>query len=140
MGINGSRTVEKVMETVMVKELKDKDLLPPGPRRAMLYLGNSKFEQKYKKLMKLRREKVEEEKQNKKLMQGLEDATDEVEVNDDDLKPDREQIFLRQYPGMSNYYRTNKELLMRNSHKPGFDIRYGNWLPPPCCSMVVNII
>lgn len=62
MGLNGTRTVEKVMETVVVKELKDKDLLPPGPRKALLYLGNVKFEQKYKKLMKLRRERVEEDK------------------------------------------------------------------------------
>jgi hypothetical protein len=64
MGLNKGRKVEKVLEATTMRELKDKDLFPPGPRRAMLYLGDDKFEEKYKKHMLLKREKVEEEKAN----------------------------------------------------------------------------
>lgn len=99
MGNNGSRPVEKVMETLMVKELKDKDLLPPGPRRSMLYLGCQKFEEKFKKVMQLKREKFEEEKAQKKLLQGLDDAIDDDNdqhgaFGDNDVKVDREANFL----------------------------------------------
>ena len=66
LGKNGTRSVEKVMETVLVREFKDKDLFPPGPRIAMLYLGTAGFEEKYKKVMGLKREKMEDERQNLK--------------------------------------------------------------------------
>ena len=64
-GIAGNRKLEKVMETVMTRELKDKDLQPQGPRRAMLYLGiKDTFDKKYKKLMSLLRERNDEDKAN----------------------------------------------------------------------------
>lgn len=47
MSVSGNR-VEKIMESLMVKELNNKDLFPPGPRKAMLYLGsNAQFEARY---------------------------------------------------------------------------------------------
>ena len=43
--------VEKIMETVLVRELKDKDLFPPGARKAVLYIGDDNFEETYRKLI-----------------------------------------------------------------------------------------
>jgi hypothetical protein len=70
--------VEKNMEQLMTKDKKDKDLHPPGPRKIMLYLGDketfekpngdvvSKFEDKYKRLMTLKREEFNYVKEIKK--------------------------------------------------------------------------
>ena len=59
---------------------------------------------------------------------------------DENAEADREEVFLRKFPGFSSHYRRNKELFRRYSNKKGFDIKYGDWLPPTCCSMFVNII
>ena len=56
------------------------------------------------------------------------------------MLPDKEEIFLKQFPGLSGHYSNNKELIRKGKKKPGFDIKYGNWIPPTCCSMFVNII
>ena len=41
---------------------------------------------------------------------------------------------------MSAHYAVNKELFRQGEKKDGFDIKYGEWVPPTCCSMLVNII
>jgi hypothetical protein len=46
------------MEQAMTKDLRDKDFLPPG-RKNMLYLGDGGFEDKYHRMMDLRRKEVE---------------------------------------------------------------------------------
>jgi hypothetical protein len=56
------------------------------------------------------------------------------------MKPDRQEIFLRQFPGLSGHYRSNKELIRSNKNTLGFDILYGSWIRPSCCSMVVNVL
>lgn len=58
------------METVMVKELKDKDLYPPGPRQVLLYIGDDNFSKNFKSMMDRRRHKLDEEKKERK-KQGL---------------------------------------------------------------------
>ena len=88
------------METVMTRELKDKDLHPAGPRRAILYLGkNDRFEKKYKQLMTLLRTKYEEEKLNQKMIVNLND--EEGEIDNDPTAVDKQQVFLKQFAGMS---------------------------------------
>jgi hypothetical protein len=66
------------METVLVRELKDKDLLPPGPRKAVLFIGDDNFEEIYKKLVEIKRNKLEEEKMNKKMLSKLQENNEEV--------------------------------------------------------------
>lgn len=34
----------------------------------------------------------------------------------------------------------NKNLIAKNKGKKGFSIASGGWLPPTCCSMLVNFI
>lgn len=70
-GKGGSLSIEKLMEMNFTKEQKDKDIFAPGPRKAMLYLGSKGFEQKYRKLMTLIREKNEEEKEKLKLAEKI---------------------------------------------------------------------
>lgn len=133
-------TVERVMEQVMTKDLRDKDFLPPG-RKNMLYLGDGSFEDKYHKLMDLNRKEVEKARDEQKFKRNLQDINDEFEnMKEEDMLPDKEEIFLRQFPGLSGHYSNNKELLRKYKNKNGFDIKYGNWIPPTCCSMLVNII
>lgn len=142
-GVAGSkRTVEKVLEQILTKELKDKDLHPPGPRKSMLYLGNKHFEVGYKRLMELKRMELEEEKKQKKDQRNIQDQnyTDGPEVEERDILPTKEEIFLRQFPGLSGHYATNKELFRKGRKKEGFLIEYGDWIPPTCCSMLVNIV
>lgn len=40
---NDNPTLSKIIETLEKNEVKYKDLAPPGPRRAVLYLGDKKF-------------------------------------------------------------------------------------------------
>ena len=145
--------LEKIMETVMVKELKDKDLYPPGPRQVLLYIGDENFSKNFKAMMDKRRQKLDEEKKERK-KQGLqEDDEDEGKKVEEDNAVDHNQEFLKQFPALSSHYMNNKQLF--NKHKiwppnqkkkedakirTGFDIKQGNWLPPTCCSLVVNFI
>jgi hypothetical protein len=41
---------------------------------------------------------------------------------------------------MSVHYRNNKNLFNKNAKKKGFDIAYGGWIPPSCCSLLINFI
>ena len=50
------RCLDKIIETVMVKDFANKDLFPPGPRKYLLYLGDEEFENTYKKWMKAKRD------------------------------------------------------------------------------------
>lgn len=141
IGINGSRKIEKVMETVLARELKDKELHPSGPRRAILYIGNDKFEEKYKYLMDLKRTRLEEEKQNQKAKMGLKDADLENEEKKvAEMKTDKEEIFLRQFPDMSTNYRNVKQLMIKHKGNPNFSITRGSWIPPTFCTIFVNLI
>jgi len=67
---------------------------------------------------------------------------DDDDSNDEDeaYKVDKEEEFLRQFPLLSSHYRNNKELFRKKGKKPGFDIKYGNWMMPTCCSMLVNVV
>ena len=44
-----------------------------------------------------------------------------------DLLPDKNQIFLRQFPKLSHLYAKNKELIRRNKNIMHFDIKYGDF-------------
>ena len=60
-------SMSKITENVMVKELKYKDLAPPGPRRVLLYLGDDNFKDYFKDMGKLQRDKLEEINKAKRL-------------------------------------------------------------------------
>jgi hypothetical protein len=47
---------------------------------------------------------------------------------------------LQQFPGLSPHYVRNKSIIKKNEGKFGFDIKYGNWMAPTCCSLLVNFI
>lgn len=57
-----------------------------------------------------------------------------------DQEDDKDEIFLRQFPNLSGFYKMNKNLFKRNKGKKGFDITMGPFIAPTCCSMVVNFI
>ena len=62
--------VDKVMENVLTRELKDKELYH-GSRKIMLYLGNKeKFEERFKRWVKLKRDRYEEEKKLRQFQAG----------------------------------------------------------------------
>ena len=61
-------------------------------------------------------------------------------TNDKQANEDVEEVFLKNFPGFPSHYRRNREIFKKQSHKPGFDIRYGDWLPPTCCSLMVNFV
>jgi len=44
MMLQGTKFVEKMMESLIVKDLKDKDLFPNKNRYYLLYLGEEGFE------------------------------------------------------------------------------------------------
>ena len=58
------------MEQLMAKDLRDKEFLPPG-RRNMLFLGDNKFEEKYRKLMNLKRKEEEKRRDEQKFKRNL---------------------------------------------------------------------
>ena len=143
------RQMDKIIETVMVKDFKDKDLFPPGPRKYVLYLGDEQFEFTYRLWIKAKRDAYEIEKSKKKgLLKASEGGADVQKMDEDignddsdgEIPVDKEEIFLRQFPGMVAKYRNNKDLFRKFSRKPGFNVKTGGWLPPTCCSMVVNVI
>jgi len=93
----------------MTREIRDKDLQPPGPRKAMFYLGNKmKFEERFKRWIKLKRDKLEEERRQKKLMAGIEEAED-VDIDNENEFVNEEE-FLKQFPGLNGHFKTNTEL------------------------------
>jgi len=58
------------MEQVMAKDLRDKEILPPG-RKNMLYIGDKGFEDKYHKLMDLKRKEEEKKRDEQKFKRNL---------------------------------------------------------------------
>ena len=133
--------VDKVMENVLTRELKDKELYK-GTRKIMLYLGNKeKFEERFKRWIKLKRDKFEEEKKLRQFQAGKGgDEEEEVIVEKDELAETEE--FLQQFPGMKGHFKRNMELQqkLKMKGKSEDDIKWGGWLPPTCCSMLVNFI
>ena len=51
-----------------------------------------------------------------------------------------ESQFLKQFPNLSVFFRMNKNLIKKSGKKKGFSINSGGWIPPTCCSMLVNVI
>lgn len=57
------------------------------------------------------------------------------------LPPDREEIFLMQFPGLSNLYRKNRKVMKtRGGRLTSKTLIYGTWVPPSCCSLLVNLV
>ena len=38
------------------------------------------------------------------------------------------------------FYKQNKELMFKKRADMDFDIAYGGWTPPTCCSLLINIL
>lgn len=90
--------------------------------------------------MELKRNQLENERNNKKFSKGLQENVEEFEDKDEEMKPDKEEVFLRQFPGLSVFYRNNKQLKKKHKNNENFTFQYGNWIPPTCCSLLVNFI
>lgn len=73
-----------------------------------------------------------------KIINRQEENEDEREKADNQV--DKEEVFLRQFPGMSDNYRDNKQLVIKNKNRPNFDLKSGGWMPPSFCSMLVNVV
>lgn len=83
------------MEQAMTKDLRDKEILPPG-RKNMLFIGDKGFEEKYKKMMDLKRKEEEKRREDQKFKRNMQDINDEFDsLKDEDQQPDKEEIFLR---------------------------------------------
>jgi len=41
---------------------------------------------------------------------------------------------------LSVFYKQNKDLKHRMRKKADFDIAYGGWIPPSCCSLLINFL
>ena len=61
--------IDKVMETVMVKDFTNKDLFAAGPRQYIMYLGDDDFENTFNMWIKAKRNEFEIEKARKKATQ-----------------------------------------------------------------------
>ena len=97
---NNHRTMDKIMENVMVKDFQYKDLFPPGNRLNVLYLGDQNFDETYRMWIKAKRDVYEAEKARKKANQsaaggeeGKQGEKNVVEEDDDDdfIPVDKEQ-------------------------------------------------
>lgn len=120
----GIRTVEKLLESVMSKEFKEKEYNANTKRYQMLYLGDKDFGKTFKELDRLKRRKVEDElKKQKEEKRMRKEQNQEAVFEVDDLKPDKEEIFLRQLPGLHTIYRKNRAILKARSQVPGYDPR-----------------
>lgn len=109
-----------------------------------MYLGKKgTFVAKFERDAQVRIKEVEEEKAREKA--AKEEAEEVPDDIDDDAggaqqDDDKDEIFLRQFPNLSGFYKMNKNLFKRNKGKKGFDITMGPFIAPTCCSMVVNFI
>ena len=56
----GIRTVDQLLESVMSKEFKEKDINPNAVRFQMLYLGDDDFQQTFAEMRKLKKKKNDE--------------------------------------------------------------------------------
>lgn len=139
------RTVEKMVEFFAQQEFKFKDLAPAEgqPRHAIFYLGMyDHFEDWYTKFCERRVAVIERDKEAKKALEG------EIDDEDDrgagaavlDEEPDKEQMFLTQFPNLSVFYRQNKSLFYKYRKKRDFKIAFGGWIAPTCCSLLINFI
>lgn len=90
------RSVEKLLESVMSKEFKEKEYDPNKKRYQMLYLGDKDFPKIYKEIDKLQRRKYEEDlKKQKEAKRQRQMLNQDAALDLDDLKPDNQEIFLR---------------------------------------------
>jgi hypothetical protein len=114
----GNVSIEKVVSSSISKELKNKELLPDGPRQILLYVGDSsKFEKKFRKYIECKEKKVKEVKEHIEMTKK-----DGPEQDEEEAKEDFQEVFLRQFPGLSGHYARNKQIFKKDGKKPGFDI------------------
>ena len=105
--------MSKIIEAVVKNEIQHKELAPPGPRRAVLYLGDKvKFPTEYQKMVNIQIDKLKEIRLIQKLREK-EAANDEDDNNDENQDNDREEIFLKKFPGFPSHYRRNKEIFRK---------------------------
>jgi hypothetical protein len=54
--------------------------------------------------------------------------------------PSKEEEFLSQFPNLAVFFRQNTSLFHKYRKKRDFNIAYGGWIPPTCCSLLINFI
>lgn len=120
-----------------------------GKRYNLLYLGDHDFKRNFRELNNLReaaaREREQEvRREDEKAARGplelFTALTARFGVKEVTLMPDREEIFLEQFPGLSKLYRTNRQIISKQGSR--YDesfLMYGNWAPPSFCQVIVSI-
>lgn len=92
--------MDKLIDFVCRRELRDKDLFE-GERMQTIYLGTKAFEKEFSQLMNLKRIKMENEKFAKRNKMKKKFQEEDLIQDEVDLLPDKQQIFLRQFPKLS---------------------------------------
>jgi hypothetical protein len=138
------RTVERMVEINAQGEMKFKELTPAEgePKHAIFYLGmNDHFDDFYNLYCERRVNIIEREKEAKKALEADEDDPEDANAGAaNDEEPDKEQVFLQQFPNLSIFYRQNKNLFYKYRKKRDFNVAFGGWIPPTCCSLLINFI
>ena len=109
---------------------------PPGEKKLMLYIGDQKFPQDFAQMRDMITSKKKYLRDLHKTKQSM------TKYDESEVQVDREYFFLSKFPGMKEMYSKNRDILKANEEKPklGFDLRYGDWVPPSCCSMFINAL
>ena len=140
------------MEMALAKDIapdKRENLWPKSQikRTAVLYLGLQNFHENFYEshiqfIKKIREEEKRKLAEEKEKIEGQDENEDEVEEQEED-KGEQDVVesqFLKQFPNLSVFFRMNKNLIKKSGKKKGFSINSGGWIPPTCCSMLVNVI
>ena len=101
------------------------------------------FEAKFQDYIRLKNKKLDEVKKHlndEKKKKGITDDDPEGAEEKEEDKEDIQETFLKQFPGLSPHYCQNKQIFKKGEGKAGFDIKYGNWIAPSCCSLLVNFV
>ena len=135
-----------MVELNSTTENRWKELAPAegDARHAIFYLGmNDHFEEWYVEYCERRVRIIEAERDKKKAQEGEEgdeeNAEDAAPVLVEE-EPDKEQVFLGQFPNLSVFYKQNTAMFYKYRKKRDFDIAFGGWIPPTCCSLLINFI
>ena len=71
---------------------------------------------------------------------GEEEGEEMLEDLDSGEQYQTEITFLSQFPQLSVFFKNNDYLFKTKGRKKGFEIMKGGFIPPTCCSMLINCI
>ena len=131
-----------VIHDISVSETQYKELeqLQPQKKEAVLYLGlKGKFPDKLTE-WKTALVKGIRFKQNQMKKNDSQGSDEEPNENEEEQFIDQEHKFLEYFPNMPYNYKFNHQLTFKNKYVKNFHISRGGWIPPTCCSLLINFI